>query len=412
MKKIVIIGGGFGGIYTAKHLIKKLKDEAHITLIDKKNYFLFSPMLHEVATGGLNRSHIVQPIRAILRGKNFDFMKCNVNSIDFKKKEVTSEKGKINYDYLVIAIGAKPNFYGIPGAEEYSIPLKENSDAGRIKSKVIECFELAEKTKDQKLRKKLLTFVIVGAGPTGVELAGELAEFTHQNLKSNYNDLQVHDAKIFLLQKGDKIIPMMDSRSIEKAMRRLNDKRVIVKLNCGVNKVTKEGVALDCNEFIETSTIIWTGGVKPNTLSLNLKIIDEKGHLHVDEYLQVRNASNAYALGDCAFSVNPDGKQVPALAQAAVKQAKVVADNLIADVKGGEKKKFRFKSSGLLVSIGQRFAVANIHGIDFSGFFAWWLWRTIYLSKLVGFANKFRVAYDWTLRLFSARDTTQLEEVN
>ncbi len=411
MKKIVIIGGGFGGIYTAKHLLKSLKDEAHVTLIDRKNYFLFSPMLHEVATGGLNRSHIVQPIRAILKGKNFDFLKCNISHIDFKKKQIIGDKGNMDYDYLVIAVGAKPNFYGIPGAEEFSIPLKENQDAARIKSRIIECFELAEKTKDMKLRKKLLTFVIAGAGPTGVEFAGELAEFTHQNLKHNYKNLQTHDARIYLLQKGEKIMPMMDSRSIEKAMRRLAEKRVIVKLNCGVNKVNKEGVALDCNEMIETFTVIWTGGVKPNSIQMNPKTTDAKGHLHVDEYLKVKNLENVYALGDCAFATNPDGKPVPALAQVAVKEAKIVANNIAADIKGGEKKKFIFKSSGLLVSIGQRFAVANIHGIDFSGFFAWWLWRTIYLSKLVGFANKFRVAYDWTLRLFSDRDTTQLEEI-
>lgn len=410
MKKIVIIGGGFGGIYTAKRLIKKLKGEAHITLIDKKNYFLFSPMLHEVATGGLNRSHIVQPIREILKGENFDFLRSEISNIDFNKKEITSDKGKIRYDYLVIATGAKPNFYNIPGAEENSLPLNQSAHASMIKNRVIECFEMAEKTKDMKLRKKTLTFVIIGGGPTGVELAAELAEFTHQNLERNYKNLNVQDAKIYVIQRGNRIIPMMDDKSIDRATHRLHQKKVMIKLNTTVDKVTKDGVMINGREFLEACTVIWAGGVKPNLIKMNPDVADEKGHLHVDEFLQVKNVKDAYALGDCAFSTNPGGKPIPALAQVAVEQAKIVADNLVADVKlTGKKKKFTFEEKGLLVSVGQRYAVANIRGFDFSGFLAWWLWRTIYLSKLIGIANKFRVAYDWTMLLFSGRNTTQFE---
>ncbi|MBI1972894.1 NAD(P)/FAD-dependent oxidoreductase [Candidatus Woesearchaeota archaeon] len=411
MKRIVILGAGFGGVYTALHLLKRLKpkDQVEILLINKTNYFLFSPMLHEVATGGLNRSNIVQPIREILQRPQFNFIRCTAKEINLEKKTITTEKTVLSYDYLVIALGAENEFFNIPGAQEHTLPLKSLPDAVAIRNHVLDTLEYSSALLKVKNQKPDLSFVIVGAGPTGVELAGELAEFVDQNLQVNYPHLKEYGRKIYLLQRGPAIMPFICNHCRQDALKKLAKENVTVMTNAAVTKVAKEAVEINNKQKIATTTTIWTSGVKPATIPTTPKITDEKGFFPVDAYLRVKGAENVYALGDCALLMNPpDGKPVPALAQAAVKEAKVLAQNILHDIRKQPLKQFTFKQSGLLVSVGKRFAVAEIHGIKFKGFFAWWLWRTIYLTKLVGFRNKLTVAYDWTLNLFFPRDTTQI----
>lgn len=411
MKRIVILGAGFGGVYTALHLLKRLKrqDQVEVLLINKTNYFLFSPLLHEVATGGLNRSNIVQPIREILRHPKFNFIRCTAKEINLEKKTITTEKTILSYDYLVIALGAENECYNIPGAKEHAFPLKNLQDAVAIRNHVLDVLEYSSALLKVKKQKPELSFVIVGAGPTGVEVAGELAEFVDQNLRVNYPQLREYGRKIYLLQRGPDIMPFISQRCRQEALKKLAREHVTVMTNAPLTKVTKEAVEINEKQRIPSTAVIWTSGIKPASLPTTPRITDEKGFFPVDAYLRVKGAENVFALGDCALLINShDGKPVPALAQTAVKEAKILAYNILKDIKKQPLKPFVFKQSGLLVSVGKRFAVADIHGIKFKGFFAWWLWRTIYLTKLVGFRNKLQVAYDWTLNLFFPRDTTQI----
>lgn len=411
VKHIVIIGGGFGGVYTAKYLLKKLKcrNDFKITLINRENYFLFTPMLHEVATGGLNRSNIVEPIRQILKADNFEFIKCRVKEIDFNKKIVYTNLCDLNYDSLVIAIGSTSNFYNISGAKEYCLDLKDIQAAASVRNKIIDSLELALKLKNKEDISKYLTFCVVGGGPTGVELAAEISEFVKQMLKDNYKHLGKNNFKIYLIQKGDKIMPFIHPKCIEKASNELINKGVTLLLNSSVSKVFKDAVEINNNKKIYSNTIIWTSGIKPNEIKTIPKITDEKEYFHVNEFLQVDKMNNVFALGDCAlfFNKNED-KPIPFLAQTAIKEAEYVTKNIINSIEGKNLEECRVRLSGLLVSIGQKYAVADIHGIRFKGFFAWWLWRTIYLFKLIGKANKFRVALDWTINLFSKRNTSEI----
>ena len=410
VKNIVIIGGGFGGVYTAKYLIKKFKNnnDIKITLINRENYFLFTPLLHEVATGGLNRHNIVEPIRQILKANNFEFVKCEVKEIDFNKKIVYTNLCDINYDYLVIAIGSTTNFYNIPGAKEYCLDLKNMQAAASVRNKIINSLEIASKLNKKQNISKYLTFCIVGGGPTGVELSAEISEFVKQMLKDNYKHLG-NNFKIYLIHKGDKIMPFIHPKCVEKASNELKNKGVTLLLNSSVTKVFDDRAEINNNKKIYSNTIIWTSGVKPNEIKTIPKITDEKGFFHINEYLQVKNMKNVFALGDCALFLNKNEyKPIPALAQTALIESRYISNNIINLIEGRKLEECKVRLSGLLVSIGQKYAVADIHGIRFKGFLAWWLWRTIYLFKLVGRANKFRVALDWTINLFSKRDTSEI----
>lgn len=411
MKRVVILGGGFGGIYTAKYLLQETKNRSdiEIVLVNKQNYFLFSPMLHEVATGGLNRHHIVEPIREVLHQKNFRFIRCEVLSIDTEKKTITAKTGVFSYDLLIIAVGSTSAFYNIPGAKEHALPLKTIEDAVAIRDRIIDSLEFAAKFHDKEDISKYLTFVIIGGGPTGVELAGEVAEFVRQASKAEYPELTNKTTKIMLLHRNSEVMPFIHECCRKDAMRMLERKGVTLRLNAPVTKITNDTVVTGSKEAIATVNAFWTAGVEPVPLETHPELQDDLGFFPVDLYLRVKDARDVYALGDCALFLNEDsGKPVPALAQTATKQAKVLARNVMHTINNEPQEKFQFKPAGLLVSIGRRYAVAEVHGIHFKGFFAWWLWRTIYLMKLVGIANKLRVAYEWTLNLFYPRDTSQL----
>ncbi len=258
MKKVVILGAGFGGVYTALHLLKRIRkeDNIQITLVNKTNYFLFAPMLHEVATGGLNRSNIVQPIREILQHPNFDFLQSTVKSINTQKKIIATEKSTIGYDYLVIALGAENEFHNIPGAKEYALPLKTLQDAVAIRNHILDVLEQSSAMLKLKKYDQNLTFAIVGAGPTGVEMAGELAEFIDQNLKRNYPHLKKYGRKICLVQKHPTILQFIEKKSREAALQKLLKEKVSIITNATVTKVTKEHIEINKKEGIATNTVI------------------------------------------------------------------------------------------------------------------------------------------------------------
>ena len=409
MKRIVIIGGGFAGIYSVRNLLKcyKNKEEIEIVLISKNNFFLFTPLLHEVATGGINLENIVEPIRDIIRAKNFRFIECEVKKVDLKNKVVYIKDRKINYDFLVIAVGSKDNFYNVEGAEKFCLKLKTLEDARLIKNRLIGVLEQYVKYEGQD--KNLLSFIIIGGGPTGVELVGEVCDFLEQIIKEDYKEIPLHGVKVFLVHSGKKLIPMFSEKSIIDSYNRLIKKNVKVLLNSNITKVFIDGVEIDNKEKISGKTIIWTGGVTPNIIETFPKVTDKNNYFVVDKFLNVNGYRDVYAIGDCALFYNKeDNKLVPALAQVAVDQARYVACNIKHRIGGSEEEEYYFKAKGYILSVGQKFATGDIYWIHKKGFFTWWLWRTIYLFKLIGFRNKIRTVVDWTIGLFSKRDTARI----
>ncbi|MBS3177046.1 NAD(P)/FAD-dependent oxidoreductase [Candidatus Woesearchaeota archaeon] len=383
MKKIVIIGGGFAGVYATKHLLKRLrKEDVEIIMISEQNFFLFTPMLHEVATGGISKENIIQPLKRIFRSKQFSLMKAKALSVNTREKIVNTTLGNVSYDLLVLATGSKINFHNVKGAAEYSLPLRTLHDAFAIKNRIIRQIELAEETKDETQRKKLLSFAIVGGGPTGVELAGELAEFLKIMLCSHYKRVKHEEINIILLHRGQEILNMLQYYYQKRCRKRLGELGIEVQTSTGIIEVGKEYVIDDKHQRRDFGTIFWTAGFASQTV---------------------------YAVGDCAC-LEIDGQRIPMLAQLAVQQSEVLAHNVAYALGFEDKPKmYKYKLTGFLLSVGQYFGVAGIKKVYFSGFFAWWLWRTIYLSKLLGFGNKLRVAIDWTLNFFYPRDTSEVE---
>ncbi len=413
MKRIVIVGGGFGGVYTAKYILNHIKkeDDVEVVLLNDKNYFLFTPLLHEVATGGLNRHHVVVPIREILKSSYFTFVCTKAKHIDFKKKVVLSDSGPISYDYLVVASGSKTAYYGTEGAEKYSIPLKTLENAAHIRNHVISECECAAQVKASE-RNLHLTFVVVGGGPTGVELAGELSQFLDQLATLDFKEFSRKDISIKLVHRGDKIMQQFPEALGRKAQRKLGKLGVEIMLNASVERITANQAHVKIGskvQKIDTHSVFWTAGVESQKVGQKPDVTDDNNCFVVDDYLQVKGLDQVYSLGDCAlFRNSGEDKPIPRLAQATQKASPYVGHNILADIRGGKKKAFVFKEAGLLVSVGKCFAVGQIGWFSFSGFSAWWLWRTVYLFKMIGWYNRFQIAYEWTLNLFFRRDTSQI----
>jgi NADH dehydrogenase len=418
--KIVILGGGFGGVYTLKYLHKffhkhtlyqskaryraGINEDVKLVLVNKKNYFLFTPLLHEFATGSVSLENLVEPIREIIRCCDYEFIHGEVKRIDLENKIVEVNESKLDYDYLVIALGSKTNFYNIPGAEENSFTLKSLDDAIRLRNHFIHMFEIASKDKDE----GLLTFVIVGGGATGVELAGEMSDYFYKTFSKFYPKEIISKVKIILIEKGNELIPQFSSKLRKIALEVLKKKNVEVILGKGVKEVGKDFIKLDDETIIKTKTVIWTAGVEPNLPDIVGNIEkDNKGRLIVNEYLQVKNYDNVFALGDvCCFIQNQ--RPLPQLAQVAVRQAKAVAKNIFNLIKNKPLEKFVYKHQGDLISLGRFFAIGEIKNFTFSGFFAWILWRGVYLSKMISNKDKIKILIDWLLDLFYPRDITEI----
>ncbi len=413
--KILIIGNGFGGIYTLKNLHKIFTREIRtrkieLSLIGEKNYFLFTPLLHEVATGGINPMNIIEPIRKVLGCCLRNFYLGKAEKINLKDKTVNVGTHAVHYDYLVIAPGAETNFYNTPGTDKYVFTLKSIEDAIKIKNHCISQIENASVVEDSETRKKMLRFVIVGGGPTGVELAAEMEELVRETFDHYYRKEIVKDVSIVLIQKGPELVPQFTEKIREKSLRVLKKKWVEVMLNTSVLEVSASDVTIDNNVKIPTETIIWVGGIKPASMEFDENINKSpSGQIPVNEYLQLENHPEVFAIGDIAlFKDIRNNTFLPALAQVAEKQAKIVAKNIKLLTKQSKPEKFWYRSSGNLMSIGRWMAVGEISNFSFSGQITWFIWRTVYLSKLISFRKKVRVAADWTMNLFSPRDISQM----
>lgn len=410
--RIVILGAGFGGVYTYKHLHRLFHGDAavEIVIVNDTNYFLFTPFLHEVATGGISPEHTLEPLRKLFPCCDVKIHLTEVKRIMPQQKIVYTAAGPIEYDYCVVALGAKTHYFGIAGAEHHAFGLKSLDDALALKRHCIRLFERAALCESPDERKRLLRFCIVGGGPTGVELAAEMSEFVYDTLAQLYRRCGLlEDAQIILLHRDSELIPQFDVRFRRMALRVLRKKHVAVRLNMEVAEVGSDHILLKNGERIDTATTVWVAGVTPHDVNPESGLTcDSFGRMTVRPTLQHERFDSVFALGDCAcFTNKGETRPVPALAQVAVKQGATVAENIYRHMKIRPLKTFRYKSSGMLISLGRWMAFAKVGPFCFSGPFAWWLWRTIYLGKILSLEKRIRVAVDWTLDAFAPRDISE-----
>ena len=415
-KHILILGGGFAGLEVAETLEKiySKKDDIKITLISDKNYLVFTSMLAEVVSSSIEANHVVIPLRECVSKAAFE--ELQVRNIDHDKKLVTCthphthETHNIAYDYLVIAMGSITGYHGVPGAEEFSYPLKNLDDAMVLRSHVIDMFEMADLEQDHDLRRSLLTFAVVGGGYTGIEVAAELNDFVDSSRRF-YKNIKSDEVKVVVIDPGDRIMHEMSEGLAAYGMKLLKKRGMEFRLNTRVAGVTQDGVETQDGEKIKTHTAIWAAGTSPQPVIAALPFSDKRGRIEVNEFTEVPGYDGVWALGDCAVVPDPHtGKPYPPTAQHAIREGKRTAYNIAASIDGkeSEKRPFIYETQGMLAPLGHRSAVADIKGFRFSGFFAWFMWRTIYLGKLPGWDRKIRVGLDWFLDIFLPKDIVQL----
>lgn len=414
-KRILILGGGFVGITVAMELEKRLAhDRVEIKLINRDNFFLFTPMLHEVATSDLDLTTIVNPVRKLLR--KVQFFAGQVEQVDLPQKQVVVSHGfdhhrhTFEFDYLVIGLGSMTNRYGISGLEDYALSMKTLADAARLRNHLIAHLEEAD-TECCKEKEPLLTFVVAGGGFAGVETVAGINDFVRGALRS-YTNLKEEMLRVILVHSGPVILPELGEGLGAYTHRKLAERKVEIRLNTRVAAFSGRTVQLSDGTAIPTNTLVWTAGTSPNRLLETIPCAKDHGRLLVSEFLEVENWPGVWALGDCAAVPDPrTGGFHPPTAQHGLRQAKVVAHNIAAAMRGTRKMPFHYSTFAQLAAIGRRTGVARIMGINFSGFAAWWLWRTIYLCKLPRLEKKLRVAFDWTLDLVFSKDLVQFQEI-
>lgn len=416
-KKIVIIGAGFAGLYSYKSLLKHASlNDIDVTIINSTNYFLFTPLLHETATGGLAHHQVVESIRQSIHKTKTHLVVADVTSIDLEKKKIHvtardchGKECDINYDILIIATGATTNFFGTKGAEDNALVLKNLNDAIKLRSRFIDTFERASQMTDSEMRKNELSFVIVGGGPTGVELAAETAEFFWGTfIKFYQHTIEPSDVTLTLINAGPELLAPFPPKLRKNALKTLEGDGVKVMLNSQVSGVNKDNIVLSNGEVINSKTVIWTAGVKANAPQFIQNVETDKiGRIVTDEYFQVKEYQDVYAIGDVASVPDGYGAVSPMLAQVSVPQGTLLGKNIARKLKGYPIQPFQYKQMGQLASLGHWRAVASIYGLQFSGPLAWFIWRTVYLFKFFSNSKKIKISMDWALNLFFPRDITK-----
>ncbi len=391
---IVIIGGGFAGLYTARGL-KGV--DADVTVVDRHNYHLFQPLLYQVATAGLNPSDIAAPIRAILRKqKNVEVLLGEATSVDLAQKRVQlADGGSVPYDFLVIATGATHSYFGHPEWEQRAPGLKTIDDALEIRRRILLAFEAAERESDPEVQKALLTFVVIGAGPTGVELAGALSEIARQTMVRDFRHIHSESARILLLEGQDRVLPVYPPDLSEKARRQLEHLGVEVILNARVTEISEREVKIG-ERVIPTRTVLWGAGVQASPLAKSLAVpLDRAGRVGVEPDLTIPGHKEVFVLGDLAAVRQHDGSFVPGVAPAAIQEGQHTGENLRRAVEGQPLRAFKYRDKGSLATIGRAAAVADFGRVRFGGFAAWMAWLIIHIFFLIGFRNRFLVITQW-----------------
>ena len=427
-KKIVILGGGFAGVECTRQLESEFGNDSEIELvmISEDNFLLFTPMLPQVASGMIETRHIVLPIRTIC--KKTKFYEGRIKNIDPYGKLVTlwgtgdKRSVSIHYDFLVIALGSETNFFGMADVEKNAYTMKTLNDAVMLRNRVIDMLEQAENETNPILRKSFLNFVVVGGGFAGIETAGELMDLL-LDARKHYPNIHKNDLKVVVLEALPMILPGFNQKLADFAREKMVERGIDIRLKTAVtsfdgNEVTIKSLDENLSDVIDdseinsiiTKTLIWTAGVTPvNTIKRSMFKTD-KGKVTVNDYLEVAEFPGVFAIGDCALFLNPETQRpFPPTAQIAEAQANIAAKNLKALIRNSQKEKFEFHSKGQMAIIGKRSGIATFLGMNISGFWAWLIWRNVYLSKISTLDKKIRVFLDWTIDLFFDRDISRLK---
>jgi NADH dehydrogenase len=396
---VVIVGAGFGGLRAARALRRA---PVQVVLVDRHNYHLFQPLLYQVATAGLEPEQIARPVRAVLRGqRNFEFRLAEVTAVGLESRRVETSAGPIPYDYLILAIGGVTNFYGLTGIEQHGFGLKDINQAVALRNHLLRCFERATLAPTPEARRADLTFVVVGGGPTGVEMAGSLSELIRLVLAKDYPRLNLNDTRVLLLEAGDRLLAAMPATLGTSAAETLWRKHVEVRFGAEVADYDGGQVRLRSGEVIPARTLMWAAGAQAASLSAGLDGLAtaRQRRLVVEPTLQVPDRPEVFVIGDAAY-LEANGAPLPMMAPVAIQQAEVAARNVTRLVAGLPPIAFRYKDPGSLATIGRNAAVAYLYGIRVRGFPAWVIWLVVHLLQLIGFRNKLVVLITWAYEYF------------
>ena len=407
-KHIVIVGGGFGGLSAAKTLANN--PLVNLTLIDKRNYHLFQPLLYQVATAGLSPAEIAYPLRSILSGSdNLSVIMGEVASVDQGKRIVKTHENEFHYDYLILSCGATQTYFNHDEWEVNAPSLKTLEQATEIRRRVFLAFEEAEKTLDIEKKKKCLTFIVIGGGPTGVELAGALGEITRYTLSKDFKHINPQHTRVILIEAGPRILPSFSKDLSLEAMRDLEKFGIQVWTNSPVSLINEDGVQVG-KEFLSSNTVIWAAGVGANKINkLISNEIDKAGRIIVEPDLSIKNNPHVFVIGDQAHTKDGiEQKPLPGLAPVAMQQGRYVAKLIINELKGKERKKFHYNDKGQMATIGKSKAVAMFRGFEFKGFIAWMAWLVVHIYYLIGFKNRIFVILQWAWMYTTSRRGARL----
>jgi NADH:quinone reductase (non-electrogenic) len=396
---VVIVGAGFGGLETAQRLKNA---PVQITLIDRQNYHLFQPLLYQVAIAGLVPSQIAYPLRTIFRKqKNLTFQMGEVTSIDFDGRYIRSNGSVIAYDYLVLSVGGQTNFFGLHAVEENGFQLKSIENATGTRNHLLRMFERASREVDPDVRKALLTFVVVGGGPTGVETAGALAELITHVMTKDYPQMNLNEVRVLLIEATGTVMPAYPDGLRKATVRLLEGKNVEILLNTRLTDYNGRRVAFADGSHVDAHTLIWTAGVRSAKITDSLGVQQAAaGRVRVEPTLQLPQHPEVFVIGDAAYVEDEKGQPLPMLATVAQQQAKTAARNLQKILRREKLEPFRYKDPGLLATIGRNAAVARIWGLSFSGFIAWVIWVGLHIFRLIGFRNRLVVLINWAWDYF------------
>ncbi|PKN36446.1 MAG: FAD-dependent oxidoreductase [Deltaproteobacteria bacterium HGW-Deltaproteobacteria-10] len=391
--RVVIIGGGFGGLWAARTLADQ---PVNVLLIDHNNYHTFLALLYQVAAAELTAEDIAYPVRSIFtKTPNLDFILAHARRIDLQNRQIETDGESIPYDYLILASGSVTSTFGVSGVEENAYFLKTLEEAVALKNHIICCFETAAREPDAERRKSLLTFVIVGGGATGVEYSGALTELIHGPLIKDYHGIDFSETRIILLEAAEQLVSAMPANIRDYAARQLREMGVDVRLKSVVAEVFPDRVVLKGADNIETNTVVWTAGVKGEGLAAASNIpVTRDGRVTVSKTLQIQDQQNIYVIGDLA-SISESHRVLPMVAQVAIQSGVTSAQNILRQIRGSPPQPFVYKDRGSMITIGRKAAGVAIGSRTFTGFFAWVMWLVIHLFNLIGFRNRVMVLINW-----------------
>ncbi|MDO8491018.1 MAG: FAD-dependent oxidoreductase [Dehalococcoidia bacterium] len=412
-KRILILGSGFGGTYTLRNLVHSLNrnENAQITMVSNENFFLFLPLLHEVAMGRIETRHIAYPIRRLHWRDRFEFVLADVEKIDLSSRKVLTSSGTLDFDYLVLALGSTTHVPDLGSVGNNVFTLKTLRDSMLIRNHIIGVFERASLERDPERRRQLLTFVVSGGGYTGIQLVTELRDFIFRSLLRFYKTVDPSEIKVILVEAERKIVAELHTKLGAYVMKHLQQTGIEVRLRSKVSRVTEQGLEINGTEIVPMSTLIWVAGVVANPRVAELDAeTDAQGRVMVNEYLEVPGFPGVYAVGDCAHFEDPrSGQPIPPRAHTAVRQAKVVAHNILAEIRGRDKKSYRYANTAEIVSLGASKAVFRFYGLRLYGLAARLIWLVAYASLITGTYNRIRILLDWLLSSLFGRDITLLK---